>query len=171
MNPGRWRHIAESYADIGMLPKDFPLEGFLYNQDFKFNTSLVYRSLAFALLLIAIIGSVAYYIYRINRELARSINTPKLAEQRELLRSNVLELLANGAPLSTILEDIVRGVEQANPAMLCSILLLDHQGKHLLTGAAPSLPEFFITALQRDRNWYRCGFLRNRSLYWPARDC
>lgn len=147
MNPGRWRHIAESYADIGMLPKDFPLEGFLYNQDFKFNTSLVYRNLAFSLLLIAIIGSVAYYIYRINRELARSINTGKLAEQCELSRSNVLELLANGAPLSTILEDIVRGVGQANPAMLCSILLLDNQGKHLLSGAAPSLPDFFNTAL------------------------
>ena len=147
MNPGRWRHIAENYADIGMLPKDFSLDGFLYKQDFKFNTSLVYRSLAFALLLIAIIGGVAYYIYRIRRELARSISSGKLAGQRELSRNNVLELLANDAPLSTVLEDIVRGVEQANPAMLCSILLLDNQGKHLLTGAAPSLPDFFNTAL------------------------
>ena len=148
MNPGRWRHIAENYADIGMLPKDFSLDGFLYKQGFKFNTSLVYRSLAFALLLIAIIGGVAYYIYRIRRELARTISTGILAGQRELSRNNVLELLANDAPLSTVLEDIVRGVEQANPAMLCSILLLDNQGKHLLTGAAPSLPDFFNTALQ-----------------------
>jgi diguanylate cyclase (GGDEF)-like protein/PAS domain S-box-containing protein len=140
-------HIAENYADIGMLPKDFSLDGFLYKQDFKFNTSLVYRSLAFALLFLAIIGGVAYYIYRIRRELARSISSGKLAGQRELSRNNVLELLANDAPLSTVLEDIVRGVEQANPAMLCSILLLDNQGKHLLTGAAPSLPDFFNTAL------------------------
>jgi diguanylate cyclase (GGDEF)-like protein/PAS domain S-box-containing protein len=147
MNPGRWRHIAETYADIGMLPKDFPLQSFLYNQDFNFNTSLDYRNLTYALLLLTITGGAAYYIYRIKRELAHSISSGKLAEQREFSRSNVLELLANDAPLITIMEDIVRGVEQANPAMLCSILLLDNQGKHLFTGAAPSLPDFFNTAL------------------------
>ena len=147
MNPGRWRHIAETYADIGMLPKDFSMEGFIYAHDTKFNTSLLYRGLAFAILLIGIISGVAYYIYRINRKLARSISSGKLAEQRELSRSNVLELLANGAPLTTILEDIVRSVEQSNPAMLCSISLLDNQGIRLLTGAAPSLPDFFNSAL------------------------
>lgn len=147
MNPGRWRHIAETYAGIGMLPENFSMEGFIYAQDKKINTSLVYRGLSIALLLIVIFSGVAYYIYRINRKLARSISRGKLAEQRELSRSNVLELLANGAPLNIILEDIVLSVEQSNPAMLCSIMLLDNQGKHLHTGAAPSLPDFFNSAL------------------------
>ncbi|MCZ2174853.1 MAG: ABC transporter substrate-binding protein, partial [Burkholderiales bacterium] len=31
MNPGRWRHIADTYADLGMMARDFPLEGFLYD--------------------------------------------------------------------------------------------------------------------------------------------
>jgi len=31
MNPGRWRHIVETYASIGLLPADYPLDGFLYN--------------------------------------------------------------------------------------------------------------------------------------------
>ena len=147
MNPGRWQHIADTYAEIGMLPKDFPLDNFLYSPGFKLNTSILYRGLIFTLLLIALISAVAWYIYRINRKLARSITTGKLAEQRELSRSNILELLANGAPLNTILEDIVQSVEQSNPSMLCSIMLLDNQGKHLLTGAAPSLPDFFVSAL------------------------
>jgi diguanylate cyclase (GGDEF)-like protein/PAS domain S-box-containing protein len=147
MNPGRWRHIADTYADIGMLPKDFALDGFLYSPNYKVNTGLLYRGLLFALLLFALISAVAYYIYRINRKLTRSITTGKLAEQRELSRSNILELLANGAPLNTILEDIVRSVEQANPAMMCSIMLLDNSGNRLFTGAAPSLPDFFNTAL------------------------
>lgn len=30
MHPGRWRHIADTYAELGMLPRDFPLDGFLY---------------------------------------------------------------------------------------------------------------------------------------------
>lgn len=147
MNPGRWRHIADTYADIGLLPKDFPLGGFLYRTNYKVDTGPLYRGLPFALLLLALISGVASYIYRIKLKLTRSISTGKLAEQHELSRSNILELLANGAPLNTILEDIVRGVEQANPAMLCSIMLLDNSGNHLLTGAAPNLPESFNAAL------------------------
>jgi len=147
MNPGRWRHIADTYADIGMLPADFPLDNFLYRQNFKLDAYPIYRVLLFTLLLFALASSVAYYIYRINRKLARSIITSKLAEQRELSRSNILELLASGAPLSTILDDIVRSVELSNPSSLCSIMLLDNEGKHLHTGAAPSLPDFFVTAL------------------------
>lgn len=147
MNQGRWRHIADTYADLGMLPKEFPLENFLYHPDSKIDTGMLYRGLAFALLLVVVISTIAYYIYRINRKLARSITTGKLAEQLEVSRSSVLELLANGAPLNDILGDIVRGVEQSNPSMLCSISLLDSQGKHLLTGAAPSLPDFFTAAL------------------------
>lgn len=147
MNPGRWRHIADTYAGIGMLPQDFPLEDFLYSPSFKLNTLTLYRGLFITLLLLLIASAIAWYIYHIKRKLARSITTGKLAEQRELSRSNILELLANGAPLNTILDDIVRSVEQANPAMLCSIMLLDSQGKYLLTGSAPSLPDFYKQAM------------------------
>ena len=33
MNPGRWRYIRDVFAARGALPKDFPLEGFLYDPD------------------------------------------------------------------------------------------------------------------------------------------
>lgn len=33
MNPGRWRHIADTYAEFGMLPAGFDLTGFLYDPD------------------------------------------------------------------------------------------------------------------------------------------
>tara|TARA_R110001583_G_scaffold194591_1_gene365866 strand:- start:440 stop:4045 length:3606 start_codon:yes stop_codon:yes gene_type:complete len=77
----------------------------------------------------------------------QDINERKLIEQREKSRTHVLELLTSGEPLPVILEAIVRGVEQENPAMLCSILLLDDAGKHLLSGAAPSLPDFYNAAI------------------------
>ncbi len=100
-----------------------------------------------ALLLAGIVAAVAFYIIRINRRLARGASARKHSEQREQFRNHVLERLAHGAPLPTILEAIVRGVEQENPAMICSISLLDGAGKHLLIGAAPSLPDFFKAAL------------------------
>ena len=103
--------------------------------------------LVLSLLFIIGIASVVLFIILINRRLARDIAERKQSEQREQSRSHVLELLAHGAPLATILEAIVCGVEQENPDMLCSILLLDNEGRHLLTGAAPSLPDFYTAAI------------------------
>jgi PAS domain S-box-containing protein len=71
----------------------------------------------------------------------------KQAEKYEQFRNRTMELLVGGEPLPVILETIVREMEQANPAMLCSILLLDSEGRHLGIGAAPSLPDFYNTAI------------------------
>jgi diguanylate cyclase (GGDEF)-like protein/PAS domain S-box-containing protein len=77
----------------------------------------------------------------------QNITERKFTEQREKSRFHVLELLTKGEPLPAILEAIVRSVEQENPEMLCSILLLDDAEKHLLSGAAPSLPGFYNAAI------------------------
>jgi len=75
------------------------------------------------------------------------ITAVKRAEQYEQFRSHILQLLAEGEPLRGILEALARGVEELNPGMLCSILLVDHEGQRLNTGAAPSLPEAFNAAV------------------------
>ena len=103
--------------------------------------------LVFSLLLVAGIVAAVLYIIVIKRRLARDAAEREQSEQREHTRNHVLELLAHGAPLTAILEAIVRGVEQEQPDMLCSIMLLDSEGKHLFTGAAPSLPDFYNAAI------------------------
>ncbi len=65
----------------------------------------------------------------------------------EQFRNHTLELLAGHNTLPLILESVVRGVEQLNPAMVCSILLMSHDGKHLGNGVAPSLPDFYNHAI------------------------
>ena len=99
------------------------------------------------LLLIVGLSALTFYISRIQRRLAHDKTERKQSEQREQTRNQVLELLAHGAPITTILHAIVRSVEQEQPDMLCSILLLDNAGQHLQTGAAPSLPDYFSAAL------------------------
>ncbi len=103
--------------------------------------------LALSLLLIGSMPVAVFYILHIKRRLAHDIASRKQSEQREQTRNHVLELLAHGAPLKEILQAIVLGVEQEHPDMLCSILLLDSEGKHLVTGAAPSLPDFYNAAI------------------------
>jgi len=75
------------------------------------------------------------------------ISETKRAERHDQFRTHVLELLAGEEPLSAVLEALVRGVEQLYPAMLCSIVLLDSEGKHIEKCIAPSLPDFYNTAL------------------------
>lgn len=66
-----------------------------------------------------------------------------LTEQHERSQSQVLKMLAQDAPLSQILQAIALAVEQDMSSSLCSIQLLDKEGKHLRTLVAPSLPDFY----------------------------
>ena len=77
----------------------------------------------------------------------RDITGHRLAKRYEQFRLQTLELLSGGASLQDVLEGIVRGVEQHNHGMICSILLLDIQGKRFGKAIAPSLPDFFTAAI------------------------
>lgn len=69
------------------------------------------------------------------------------SERRNRAHNAMLEMVARGEPLSDILHAVVRAIETEAPALLCSVLLADDDGKHLLTGAAPSLPAFYNKAI------------------------
>ncbi|MFA7402743.1 MAG: PAS domain S-box protein [Pelobacteraceae bacterium] len=83
--------------------------------------------------------------------IVKDIDSLKKAEQRELVRSGILERIAGGEPLSRLLSFIALSIEKENPEMLCSILLVSDDGKRLLNGAAPSLPDFYTMATNRTK--------------------
>ena len=63
-------------------------------------------------------------------------------------QAEILELLSNGASLSTILTAIALWVEsQSNNELFASILVMDSTGTRLLHGAAPSLPDDYNQAV------------------------
>jgi GAF domain-containing protein len=68
-------------------------------------------------------------------------------EDFRLGQSKVLEMITAGAPLSEILERLVLLIESQSPQMLCSVLLLSDDGNHIRHGAAPSLPEDYVKAI------------------------
>ncbi|MBV5277050.1 diguanylate cyclase, partial [bacterium] len=76
------------------------------------------------------------------------ISAIKRATQGELHRSHILELLASDQALGVVLEALVLGAEQLQLRALCSILLLSSDGRHFGRGVAPSLPDFYNTALE-----------------------
>ncbi|MEO8893372.1 MAG: GAF domain-containing protein [Coleofasciculaceae cyanobacterium] len=66
-----------------------------------------------------------------------------------LAQSRVLELIATGATLPLVLDNMCRLLEQLSPKAYCSILLLDSQTNRLCSGAAPSLPPEYSTAFDQ----------------------
>src|SRR5690606_10404754 len=63
--------------------------------------------------------------------------------QELTLQNQILSLISEGAELKAVLHNLVTQVEQLHPDTLCSILLLDEDGKSLRHGAAPSLPDAY----------------------------
>jgi PAS domain S-box-containing protein len=95
MNAGRWRHIADSYAEIGLLPADYPLDGFLYEPDKgKTTHDELLRYLILTLTVTACIGSVAVYTGQVNQRLRRS--QAQLAATLEAVPDLLFELDENG---------------------------------------------------------------------------
>jgi PAS domain S-box-containing protein len=72
----------------------------------------------------------------------RDITKRKRAENALANEKRVLEKIAAGAPLATVLDVLVRGVEaQSSDGMICSVLIFDEDAGCLREGAAPSLPK------------------------------
>ena len=108
-------------------------------------------------------GSLAYAV-----SLIEDISLRKLDERREHMRQLTLEKVAKGASLNEIMSLVIQSAESIYPRSMCSILLMDGQGEHLLKGAAPSLPDFFneaINGVKIGASVGSCGtaaFLRKR---------
>jgi two-component system, cell cycle sensor histidine kinase and response regulator CckA len=62
-------------------------------------------------------------------------------------QNHVLELIARDVPLHQTLTVLLQSIEAQTPDTLSSILLLDPDGIHIRHGAAPSLPEAYVRAI------------------------
>ncbi|WP_197046979.1 PAS domain S-box protein [Paucibacter sp. KBW04] len=69
-------------------------------------------------------------------------------QRRDRSRLALMESLAHGDSLPSLLEQLIRHHEAEYPDSLCSILLLKEDGLTVTVAAAPSLPSFFNEAIE-----------------------
>ena len=62
-------------------------------------------------------------------------------------QGRVLEMIAQGATLADVLASLVTLIEAQSEGMICSVLQLSEDGKHIRHGAAPNLPEIYVHAV------------------------
>lgn len=79
--------------------------------------------------------------------IAKDVTVKKQYELIYRDSQKILEYIAIHDDLKKILKKIVHLAEERNSSSLCSILLLDETKTHLLTGSAPSIPDFYNEAI------------------------
>jgi diguanylate cyclase (GGDEF)-like protein/PAS domain S-box-containing protein len=77
----------------------------------------------------------------------RDITQRRRQQQQSSLRDHVLERMARGAGLDSVLHAIVFALEEVVAGMSCAVLVLNPRGSQLQWGAAPNLPEPLAQAL------------------------
>ena len=84
-----------------------------------------------------------------NQVIAIVRNVTELRRSETLIaeESQILEMIAGGASLEEVLTGLARLNESVFPGVLCSVLLIDSDGRHLRHGAAPSLPLSYTKAV------------------------
>src|SRR5580765_4311517 len=95
------------------------------------------------------VESLRLELERCKRELDKCRERTGELEQVEALlagENRILEMVAKGESLPSILDGICRLVEEISGGSLCSILLLNANGDRLLHGAAPTLPAGYISS-------------------------
>mgnify|MGYP003503092414 FL=1 len=82
-------------------------------------------------------------LFAVAHDITPLVQNEAFAEsQRE-----ILGMISTDCPQREILEAICHMVEAHESGALCSVLLLDREGQHLRTGAAPSLPDEYNRAI------------------------
>src|SRR5260370_21873647 len=76
-----------------------------------------------------------------------NIANPSQAESLLAAEKRTLEMMANGASLSDVLNDLCAAIDAHAPPATSMVCLMDPDGKQLLPGAGPRVPAAFTAAI------------------------
>lgn len=127
MNPGRWKHIGDTFVQLDMLELDYSLDGFLYDYDSKVDPTKIMR---LVWILAAIIGGfficmvlLALYNRKLNQEvqartksLSEEVLERKRAENEIKRYAQRLAVHVENTPLGVIEWDLDFRITQWNRA-------------------------------------------------------
>ena len=92
-----------------------------------------------------------YAVWRdITRRMQAELELSKSREREDAFRagqSRVLEMIARGESIEEVLASLVTLIEAQSEGMLCSVVRLSEDGKHIRHGAAPNLPDIYVNAV------------------------
>lgn len=128
MNLGRWHHIAQTYAGLGLLPDHMPLDGFLYDATPKPLVLSPYLLASMALL--ATMTLLAFYVLRTNRQLKSNMASLKQAQITAAESQELYKSILHASPDAIVTSDLQGTITHASAAAVA--MLRCHSAEQLL---------------------------------------
>lgn len=100
--PGRWRHIADVYAEVGLLPQASNIDGLFYDPRATPGNAWIQRTLFVALLIFLALAAVAWRFQRIGHRLAMTLSERDTALHNLQDSKQRLRTVFNGVPVAVI---------------------------------------------------------------------
>ncbi len=107
MNPWRWRYMAETFVQTGMVKNDHLLQGFIYTLNPGIDKEKLTNYLKVAVVIAIIVSFIALILYTAYRSIKRE-NSRRIAIEKQL-RDRTNELALH----NQILQQINQGMELA----------------------------------------------------------
>jgi PAS domain S-box-containing protein len=82
MNAGRWRHMAETFAELGLVDKNFKLDGLTYDPSQERDLTPLWWVAGVASGILLVVGLVAAALVKFNLRLRREVEERARAEER-----------------------------------------------------------------------------------------
>lgn len=115
MHESRWHHVLNTYADLGMVPRDLSLDGFLYGQQKPLLPQWVIVVIGLTSLLALGLGGFGMYAHRAKHRLELQVTQRKRAEDAELkLAGAVYQSLGD----ALLLTDERQRIVSVNPSFV-----------------------------------------------------
>ncbi|TDY72630.1 phospho-acceptor domain-containing protein [Leptospira meyeri] len=102
MNPGRWKHINDVYADLGMLPKNMNLRDFIYDPNPPTSYDWIYYSFGAVVTIFVIVWLVQWR--RLDKQYSENLKKQVELRTEELKNSNEYLQVLNQSLLNTLKE-------------------------------------------------------------------
>ncbi len=138
VNPGRWQAIAETYADLGMMPHHQRLDGFVYERDPRIDLRRYAWPIGIVATLALVGGGWAIVATRMNRRLHREVGTRREAEvaatRASEAKTRFLAVLAHEvrSPLSGIISSLHLWRQEKDPDTREQVAAIAHTSAHTL---------------------------------------
>ena len=96
---------------------------------------------------LSLLCAAGLHTYRVNSKLHNMVRLMRSVDVQQRNHNLVLSQIAADDPLDETLTSLIQGVENINPELKCSIMLVDAEHYCFKLIAAPSLPDFYRDAL------------------------
>ena len=115
----RWENIASSFAELGLVPKQYDLTGFVFDPDnYSPLSSDMLRITVISLVVALIALGFILYLVRVNRQLAREVEQRKAAEKQARAMKDRVEAILHALPTPIIIKNPDGVITDCNEAMV-----------------------------------------------------